>query len=82
LSIAIGVWPDIGALMLAAFTVPAAWYFHRYWKLEDPAQKQVQSAFFYRNLIIFGACLIMFGFFATVDEGLRFAVTGSLIDLR
>ena len=82
LSIALGIWPDLGALMLAAFVVPAAWYFHRFWEIEDPNQKQAQTMFFYRNVIILGACLIMFGFFASVGDALRFSVTGSLFHLR
>ena len=81
LSIAVGVFPDIGALMLGVFVTIAAPYFHAFWKIEDPAERYVQSSYFWRNVIILGACLVMFGFFATVDEALRFAVTGSLIDL-
>jgi hypothetical protein len=80
-SIALGIWPDLGALMMAVFVVPAAWYFHRFWEVEDPNQKQAQTMFFYRNVIILGACLMLFGFFASVGDALRFAVTGSLFDL-
>jgi uncharacterized membrane protein YphA (DoxX/SURF4 family) len=29
ISLALGIWPDIGALMIAAFLVIAAMYFHR-----------------------------------------------------
>ena len=47
-SMALGIWPDIGALMVGAFVVPAAWYFHRFWTIDDPGQKQTQSASFYR----------------------------------
>ena len=81
ISIALGIWPDVGALMMAAFVIPAGWYFHRFWEVEDPNQKQAQTMFFYRNVMILAASLIMFGFFASVGEGLRFAVTGSLFDL-
>lgn len=42
LSIALGIWPDIGALMLGAFTIPTALYFHRYWVIEDIQQRQTQ----------------------------------------
>ncbi|MGH2554746.1 MAG: DoxX family protein [Actinomycetota bacterium] len=80
-SIALGIWPDLGALMIAAFVIPAAWYFHRFWEIEDANQKQAQTMFFYRNVMILAACLIMFGFFASVGDALRFAVTGSLFDL-
>lgn len=82
LSIGLGIWPDIGSLMLGLFVIIAAAYFHRYWEIEDQAQRMVQHAFFWRNMIILGACLVMFGFFATVDEALRFTITDSLINLR
>jgi putative oxidoreductase len=59
-SIALGIWPDIGALMVGAFVIPAAWYFHRYWTINDPGQKQTQSASFHRNVEILGASLVMF----------------------
>jgi hypothetical protein len=37
--------------------------------------------FFWRNMIMLGSSLIMFGFFASVGPALRFALTSSLIDL-
>jgi putative oxidoreductase len=50
LSIALGVWPDIGALMLCTFAIIAL-YFHRFWTLEDESQKQMQQQLFFRNMI-------------------------------
>ena len=32
-SIALGIWPDIGALMIAVFAIPAAAWFHRFWQV-------------------------------------------------
>jgi putative oxidoreductase len=81
LSVALGIWPDIGALMLAAFAIPAAWWFHRFWEIEDPMQRQVQQSYFGRNLIIVGACLVMFAFFTTAGDSIRYAITGSAISL-
>lgn len=81
-SIAAGIFPDIGALMLAAFVAVSAVYFHPYWKLEPGDQRQNQSMFFWRNEMIFASCLIMFGFFTSVGQGLRYAVTSALIDLN
>jgi uncharacterized membrane protein YphA (DoxX/SURF4 family) len=79
LSIALGIWPDLGALMIAAFAIPAAAWFHRFWEVDDPMQRQYQQGYFGRNVIIVGACLIMFAFFAAAGESLRFAVTGPAI---
>ena len=78
-SIALGIWPDIGALMVGAFVIPAAWYFHRFWTIDDPGQRQTQSSSFYRNIEILGASLVMFGLFASAGTGLRFTLTASLV---
>jgi uncharacterized membrane protein YphA (DoxX/SURF4 family) len=78
-SIALGICPDIGALMIGVFVIPAALYFHRFWTIEDPGQRQVQSASFYRNVQILGASLVMFGLFVSVGTGLRFALTDPLV---
>ena len=79
LSIALGIWPDIGALMLCAFAITAALYFHRFWTLEDESQKQTQQQLFFRNMIIVGGGLSFFAFFASAGPGLRFSITEPLI---
>jgi putative oxidoreductase len=79
LSIALGIWPDVGALMIAAFVIPAAWWFHRFWEVGEPMQKQTTQILFFRNLTFLGASIALFGLFATVGDGLRFAITGPLL---
>jgi putative oxidoreductase len=81
LSIILGIWPDIGALMIAAFAIVAAAYFHRFWELDDAMQKQTQQQLFGRNVIILGACLVMFGFFSAAGDALRYSITGPAFDL-
>jgi putative oxidoreductase len=76
LSIALGIWPDIGALMIAAFAIPAAGWFHRFWEVQDPMQRQFQQGYFGRNVIIVGACLVMFALFAAAGDSLRYTITG------
>ena len=81
ISVAAGIWADVGMLMIAAFVIPAAGFLHPFWGVEDPAQRQTQYQAFLRNVAFFGAALALFAVFASIDHGLRFAVTGSLIHL-
>jgi putative oxidoreductase len=81
LSVVLGIWPDIGALMIAAFAIVAAAYFHRFWELDDQMQKQTQQQLFFRNVIIVGACLVMFAFFTAAGDALRYSITGPAFDL-
>lgn len=81
LSIVLGIWPDLGSAMFAVFVVLAGLYFHRFWTIQDAAQRQAQSGNFFRNVALLGASLVMVGFFASAGEGLRFTVTGPLFGL-
>ena len=78
-SIALGVWLDIGALMVGVFVIPTTLYFHRYWSFDEPGQRQTQETAFYRNVEILGASLVMFGLFASVGHALPFTLTGPLV---
>jgi putative oxidoreductase len=77
-SVGLGIWGDVGALMIAAFLIPAAAWFHRFWEVEDETQKLMQTGFFFRNVIGVGASLIMFGIFAGLGPELPFTVTDPL----
>jgi len=81
LSVGLGVWPDIGALMILAFALIAAAYFHRFWELTDEMQKMTQMQLLWRNTFMVGACLFMFATFAEAGPAIRFAITTALIEL-
>jgi hypothetical protein len=66
--------------MIGGFVVPAALFFHRFWTLEDEAQKMSQRQLFYRNLIILGASVVFFGTFVALGSELRFTITPPLFD--
>jgi putative oxidoreductase len=82
LSVALGIFPDVGALMLAVFVVPAAVYLHRFWDVKDPQQRRAESASFWRNATLLGACLCLFVFFATAGYAVHLDLTNPLFDLR
>ena len=77
-SVGLGIWPDLGSLMIGVFVIPATLFFHRFWSFEDEGQKTFQKTAFYRNLVIFGASLVFFGTFVTLGSELRFTITAPL----
>jgi uncharacterized membrane protein YphA (DoxX/SURF4 family) len=81
LSVALGVWGDLGSLMIAVFVVIAGAFFHRFWEVED-AQKQTQKQLFWRNVTFLGAALILFVFYATSGHDLALTLTDPVFDLR
>lgn len=77
-SIALGIWADVGSLMIALFVLLAGLYFHRFWTIQDDGQRQTQAGNFYRNVALLGASLALWGFFVAAGEAVRFTLTGPL----
>jgi uncharacterized membrane protein YphA (DoxX/SURF4 family) len=80
--VVLGVWADLGALLLAAFSIPTGYYAHRYWTIEDPQQRSAQRMNFFRNVTFVGAALVIFAFIASAGHGLDLMLTAPLFDLR
>jgi putative oxidoreductase len=68
LSILLGVKPQWGSLLIAAFLIPAAFIVHKFWGIADPMMAANQAAHFWKNIALTGACLMFFGL-ATLYPG-------------
>ena len=77
LLIALGAWPDLGALLLAFFLIPTAFYMHAFWKVEDPQMRQNQQIHFMKNVSLAGAAIALFAFYATSSDEF-WLITGPL----
>jgi len=80
LMVVLGVWPDLGALLLAAFVLPTAFLMHPFWKMEGE-MAQLQQSQFMKNVALGGAALMLFAFFAYFGEEIGLMVTGPLFNL-
>src|ERR1051325_3186549 len=58
-SILLGVQVRWGALLIAAFLVPAAFTVHKFWGIADPMQAANQAAHFWKNIALTGACMMI-----------------------
>jgi putative oxidoreductase len=81
LSMVLGIWPDVGALMMAAFLIPTAVLFHPFWTFSDAAQRRTQRGSFLRNVSLLGATLALFALLSVAGPG-QFAITRSFFNLR
>ena len=62
--IAIGLWVDLGALLLAITLILAAVIFHNFWKETDPTTKQNEMIAFNKDIALAGASLMLFALIA------------------
>jgi uncharacterized membrane protein YphA (DoxX/SURF4 family) len=67
--IVLGFYADLGALLIAAFLIPAALIMHAFWKETDATAKQNESIGFFKDLALAGAALVLF---AVLHAGAEF----------
>lgn len=58
LSVALGVFPLVGALALALFFLAVTPVMHDFWSVEDPEQRQSEMTDFLKNATLLGAALV------------------------
>jgi putative oxidoreductase len=66
--VALGIWGDLGALLLAVFLPIAAFLAHRYWEETDPMMRAIQEAQFWKNISLMGAAIFAFAIFQQFGE--------------
>ncbi len=82
LMVLLGVWADLGALLLVVFLVPTALVMHSFWTVTDPQARQMDQIHFNKDLALAGAALLAFALFAYAGDRLGLTITGPLFHLR
>lgn len=80
-SVLLGIWADLGALLLVVFLVPTAVLMHAFWKESGEARATEMNQFF-KDLALAGAALALAGLFSFAGDELGLTLTGPLFDLR
>lgn len=82
LMILLGIWQDLGALLLVIFLVPTAVLMHPFWKEDDAQMRAVEQSQFMKDTALAGAALVMFAVFAALGDDLGLVVAGPLFNFR
>jgi uncharacterized membrane protein YphA (DoxX/SURF4 family) len=78
LLVLLGVWLDLGALLLAVFLVPTALLMHQFWKETDPMARQNEMVQFQKDLALAGAALLILALYGGYGADLGITITGPL----
>ncbi|HEY8472714.1 MAG TPA: DoxX family protein [Natronosporangium sp.] len=78
LSVLLGIWPDLGALLLAIFLIPTAILMHGFWRESDQQTRLMEQVQFFKDLSLGGAALALLGLFAALGDELGLTITGPL----
>lgn len=78
LLVLLGLWADLGALMLVVFLIATAFLFHPYWRESDPGTRLNEMNHFLKDIGLAGAGVAMFGMVVQLDDEFGLALTGPL----
>jgi len=81
LSVLLGIWADLGALLLVVFLVSTAVLMHAFWKESDAQARQMEMVQFQKDLALAGAALMLLALIALVGTDLGLTITGPLFDV-
>ena len=77
LSVLLGVWADLGALILAVFLFSTAVLIHGFWRDSGEARMTEQVQFF-KDTALGGAALMISGLISIAGDNLAFMITDPL----
>lgn len=80
-SVLLGIYGDLGALMLALFVTSTALFMHPYWKESEEGAKMQEQVQFMKDLGLAGGALSLFVLFAALGSELGLTVTEPLFEL-
>ncbi len=78
LSVILGVYADLGALVIAILLILMALKMHDFWAQTDAQAKQTEMIGFFKNISMAGGALIMFAIAATEGSDYGWTLTDSL----
>jgi uncharacterized membrane protein YphA (DoxX/SURF4 family) len=79
-SVLLGIWGDLGALLIAAFLFLITPFMHAFWREEDPMQKANQRAHFTKNLALAGGALFLFYLWNQLQGDAGLSITDPLFN--
>lgn len=82
LSVLLGIWADLGALLLVVFLVPTALLMHAFWRESEAQARQLEMVQFQKDLALAGASLMLLALIAHTGDALGLTITGPLFHLN
>jgi uncharacterized membrane protein YphA (DoxX/SURF4 family) len=78
LMVLLGIWGDLGALLLFVFLIVTAPTMHAFWKESDPQARTSEMTQFFKDISLAGASLLVMALFNFAGSDLGLTITGPL----
>jgi putative oxidoreductase len=80
LLVLLGIWTDVGAILLALFTLLTSLLMHNFWRETDAMARMNEMIQFQKDMALCGASLVVL-YLAWAVEDLPLTITGPLFNL-
>lgn len=80
-SVTLGVYADLGALLLSGLLVIMALKMHDFWNQSEPQAKQMASVGFFKDFSLAGGALFIFAISAAANSKYGWSITDSLFSI-
>ena len=77
----LGIWTDLGAILLALFTLATAVLIHGFWRDKEPTARYMEMVQFQKDVALVGASLILLYLAWQLEGDLAFTITDPLFDV-
>ena len=82
LSVILGIYADLGSLLLAGLLAIMALKMHDFWKQSDPQAKQMATIGFLKDFSLAGGALFIFAIAAAANSEYGWKITESLFSIK
>lgn len=76
----LGIWMDVGFILLALFLIPTAVLMHAFWKETDPQARMLEQIQFMKDLALGGASLMLLAAVWMLGGDLGLTITDPLFN--
>ncbi len=80
LLVLLGIWMDVGFILLALFAIPTAILMHGFWKESDAQAKSMEQIQFLKDMALGGASLMLLAAVWMLDSDLGLTITDPLFN--
>jgi putative oxidoreductase len=80
LLVLLGVWMDLGLILLALFLLGTAVLIHNFWRDSDPSRRFEEQLQFMKDLSLAGAAIALLAAVWIIGDDLGLTITGPLLN--
>ncbi|MGH8777064.1 MAG: DoxX family protein [Jiangellaceae bacterium] len=77
----LGIWIDLGLILLALFLLATAFLMHGFWRESEPMARQMEMTQFMKDLALAGASLMMLYLVWEIGDDLGITITDPLFNV-